>query len=198
MLGAGAGHEGSGAGASFATGSQGRSLYKSGAAVLGGCAHPLRSQHFRRTLPTQGWAQRDVPPATPTGGLKGSSALSSQVATETSLLGPRGVPARAGRMSGHRGAGGDPGRASTLQLPGVAVGSHRDACRGRRMGKAYLSGCSMQDSGTHHPLPSCERPCPAPGNTYFSRCTQEGRVSWISSSRTCPSHQTLSLPRTLI
>lgn len=68
---------------------------------------------------------------------------------------------------------------------------------GRRMGKAYLGGRSVQDPGTHHPLPSCERPCPAPGNTCFSPCTQDGRVSWISSSRPCPGHQTLSMPRTL-
>lgn len=35
---------------------------KSGAAVPGGCAHPLRPKHFRRMLPTQGWALRDAPP----------------------------------------------------------------------------------------------------------------------------------------
>lgn len=74
------------------------------------------------------------------------------------IAGATGVPARAGRMSGYRGAGGDPGLASTLQLPGVAIGGHRDACHGRGMGKTCLSGWPMQDPGTHQSLPSCEGP----------------------------------------
>lgn len=74
------------------------------------------------------------------------------------IAGTTGVPARAGRTSGYRGARGDPGPASTLQSPGVAIGGHRDACRGRGAGKACLSGWPVQHPGTHQPLPSCEGP----------------------------------------
>lgn len=144
---AGAGHEGSGA-----AGSQGRAA---GAAVLGGCAHPP-PKHFRRMLPHRAGTQ-DAPPHH----RRLQKGLSSQVVA--SLLGPRGIPARAGRTLGHRGAGGDPGWASTLQLPSVAICSHRDACRGRRDGKACPSGCSMQDSDTNTPCLFVRALPPLPG-----------------------------------
>lgn len=90
---------------------------------MGGCSAgrlcpPSAPKHFRRMLPTQGWAPRDASPTT--GRLEG---LSSQVVA--SLAGTTRNSCKGWKDIGHRGAGGDPGWASTLQLPSVAICSHR-------------------------------------------------------------------------
>lgn len=151
--------QGSGAGAFSAPRSWGRCLHVGGVAVWGGCAHLLCLRHFRRTLPTQGRAQRGAVPST--GGLRGSPVLSSQVAaTETSSLGPRGFLQG---LEGHQG---------TEELEETQARLHPPVARrghwwsqGRLPwtgdGQACLSGWHVQHPGTHQPLPSCEGPaCP--------------------------------------